>query len=70
MKKQLFWAIVLLIGTLPFLFPFLWGFSHMGTLPQPLLSWVMTYSFLHWPTYLVGTFAIPIAMYHLLKQYV
>lgn len=70
MNKQLFWMAVLLLGTLPFLFPFLWGWSHMGALPQPFLTWVMTYSFLYWPTYLIGIFAIPIAMYHLLQKYI
>lgn len=70
MKKQMFWIAVLLFGTLPFLFPFFWGFSHMSTLSQPLLTWVMTYSFLHWPTYLIGMFVIPIAIYNLLKHYV
>ena len=70
MKKQLFWVIVLVLGTLPFLFPFLWGISHIGSLSQPLLHWVMTYSFLYWPTYLFGMLAIPIAMYHLLQRYI
>lgn len=55
MKKGLVWKIVLAVGIVPFVYPFasylyqLW-ISTRWTLTE----WLILYSYVYWPTYLVG----------------
>jgi len=68
MKKQSVWFAVLLLGFIPFLLPFLSGLYRMSIESWSLFDWVVMYSFIYWPTYLIGILAIPIALFQLLKN--
>ena len=70
MKKQSFWISVMLMGILSFLFPILTGLYHLRIEPWALYHWVVSYSFVYWPTYLIGLFAIPLAIFNLLKPHI
>jgi len=67
MKKHLVWIAVLLLGLVPFIFPFLSGLYQMSMESLSMFDWVVMYSFIHWPTYLIGMIIIPIALYQLLR---
>ena len=70
MKKRFIWKLLLLIGACPFAVPFfyylLMHFVHnhySETLPTILILW----SFLYWPTYLIGLVLLAISIYKLKK---
>ena len=69
MKKDLLWKILLAIGICPFIIPFvsfLWRLviSESWT----LLDWLVMYSFIFWPTYIVGIILIVISATKLKKS--
>ena len=69
MKKDLLWKILLVIGVCPFAVPFvsfLWRLviSESWT----LLDWLVMYSFVYWPTYVVGIILITISAFKLKKS--
>ena len=70
MKKQFFWISVMALGILSFLFPVLSGLYHLRIEPLALYHWVVGYSFVYWPTYLIGLLAVPLAIFNLLKSHI
>ena len=54
MKKDGLWRGVFLTGLLPLLAPFALGIYHAHIESWRLMDWVVLYSFLYWPTYLIG----------------
>lgn len=68
MKKGILWKILLVIGICPFIVPFasfLWRLviSESWT----LLDWLVMYSFIYWPTYVIGIILIAISAFKLKK---
>lgn len=70
MKKGLIWKILLVIGLCPLMAPFFYYFlqqlvhnDYSWTLIEMLILW----SFLYWPTYLIGLVIIAISIYKLKK---
>ena len=66
-SKKLWWAIFTL-GILPFAIPF-FGFAYelLNTSSWTLFDYFLLYSFLYWPTYIVGLILIAISLYKLKK---
>ena len=67
MKRNL-WKCVLAAGTIPFLIPFVLGVIRMQIESWTLGDWLILYSFVYWPTYLIGLVLILVAVYKLMDQ--
>lgn len=63
MKNKKLWLILLIIGSIPFVAPFI-GFAYemINSLSWTLVDWLVLYSFVYWPTYLVGLILIFISV--------
>lgn len=57
MKKHL-WKILIGIGILPLILPFILGVYHTMIESWTVLDWVILYSYLYWPTYVLGILLI------------
>ena len=66
MKKIEIWKIMLCIGICPFLIPVALGFYKMSIESWAFFDWLVLYSFLYWPTYLIGLVLIGISLYNLI----
>ena len=53
MNRSILYKVLLIIGTLPFLVPIVWGLVSV-TKNVGLIDFLILYSFLYWPTYLLG----------------
>ena len=67
MKNKLIWKILLIIGIIPFVIPFVLGFYRMSIESWTLPDWLIMYSFVYWPTYLIGLVLIVISLYKIIK---
>lgn len=68
MKKGLIWKILLAVGILPFLCPFVtFAYEMLIASSWTLGDWLIMYSFVYWPTYLVGLILIAISANKLIK---
>lgn len=68
MKKGLIWKILLVIGILPFAFPFIsFAYEMLISSSWTLGDWLIMYSFVYWPTYIVGLILIAISANKLIK---
>ena len=68
MKNKRIWWIMLVIGVFPFVIPFL-GFAYemINSSSWSLFDYWVLYSFLYWPTYIIGIIMIIISVYKLNK---
>lgn len=79
--KKTKWKILLFVGTLPFLWGLLGGlyaaitgFSGLSISSPPaygisaFFDWIILYSFVYWPTYLVGLLLIALAAWKLIPS--
>ena len=57
MKKHL-WKLLIGIGILPLILPFVLGVYHTMIESWTVLEWVILYSYLYWPTYVLGILLI------------
>lgn len=68
MKKGLIWKILLAVGILPFVFPFItFAYEMLIESSWTLGEWLLLYSFVYWPTYLAGLIPLAISAYKLIK---
>ena len=67
MNKNL-WKCLLGLGICPFVIPIVLGLYHMVIESWTLPDWLVLYSFLYWPTYLVGLGLIILAAIKLKKK--
>lgn len=68
MKNKLIWRIMLAVGIAPFVFPFLnFVYEMMISSSWTFAEWMILYSFVYWPTYIVGAIIIGISIYKLKK---
>ena len=61
MKKYL-WKILIGIGILPLVLPFALGVYHTMIESWTVLEWVILYSYLYWPTYVLGILLIVVGI--------
>ena len=68
MKKEL-WRTLLVLGVVPFLIPFLgFGYEMLNGSDWTLFDYWFLYSFLYWPTYLVGLILVVLSVFKLRRQ--
>ena len=60
------YKIILALGICPFILPFVLGIYRMSIESWTMLDWLVMYSFIYWPTYIVGLVFILIALNKLL----
>lgn len=63
MKKSAIWKLLLLVGLCPFAAPFVYNLVMCWKLSDMLVLW----SYVYWPTYIIGLFLIGISVYKLKK---
>lgn len=57
------WIILLMIGMIPFLIAFgFCFFSSMTAHDMPFWDYIFLYSFLYWPTYVIGIILIVLSL--------
>ena len=68
MKNKKLWWFLLTVGLIPFAAPFI-GFAYemINSSSWSLMDWLVLYSFVYWPTYLVGLALIAISVSKLMK---
>ena len=66
MKRKGLWCFLLVLGIVPFAAPFL-GFVYEMTVSSSwvLVDWLLFYSFVYWPTYVIGIILILFSVYKL-----
>ncbi|MBQ8041283.1 MAG: hypothetical protein IJ274_15695, partial [Lachnospiraceae bacterium] len=62
------YKVILGIGICPFILPFVLGIYRMGIESWTLMEWLIMYSFIYWPTYIVGFVLILLAVGKLLGK--
>lgn len=68
MKSKLIWKILLVLGICPFLVPFVsFLYKLINAESWGLIDWLIMYSFLYWPTYVLGFVLIAVSIYKLRK---
>lgn len=59
------WKVVLIVGLLPFIIPIVMGLYTMTIETWELFDWLLLWSVIYWPTYVVGLALIFVAIYKL-----
>ena len=67
MKNKTGWKILLLLGIFPFVVPFITGIYMSVTESWDITDWLVMYSFIYWPTYILGLILIVLSVYKLVK---
>ena len=68
MKKSVVWKILLFAGICPFISPFVMGAYTLSVESRRSWGdWLIMYSFVYWPSYIVGAAAAGLAAYKLRK---
>lgn len=57
MKRQL-WKLLIIVGVIPLVLPFILGIYHMWIESWTLGDWLILYSYIYWPTYVLGVLLI------------
>ena len=68
MKQGYIWKILLVLGIFLFVLPFVLGDYRMSIETWTMIDWLVMYSFIYWPTYVVGIVLITVSLKKLLKQ--
>ena len=68
MKGKIIWRILLCVGISPFLVPVFLGIYRMSIESWTFLDWLVLYSFLYWPTYLLGLALIVLSVCMLFRH--
>ena len=66
-SKKIIWKLLLVIGIIPFIVPFVLGLYRMSIESWNYGDWLILYSFVYWPTYLIGLVLIAISIFKLIK---
>ena len=66
MKHKLLWKILLLVGICPFAIPVALGVYRMSIESWTMSDWLVMYSFLFWPTYVIGFVLIVVSVCRLI----
>ena len=68
MNKAIIWKVLLIIGISPFIFPFVLGIYRMSIESWTMVDWLVMYSFIYWPTYVVGIVLVAISLKKIVRQ--
>ena len=68
MKQGFIWKVLLVLGIFPFVLPLVLGAYRMSIESWTMIDWLVMYSFIYWPTYMIGTVLIMVSVKKLLKQ--
>ena len=68
MKKEVLWKILLIAGILPFVIPVVLGLYRMRIESWTMVDWLVLYSFVYWPTYIIGLVLMAATVYKLTKS--
>lgn len=68
MKQGFIWKVLLVLGIFPFVLPLVLGAYRMSIESWTMIDWLVMYSFIYWPTYVVGIVLITVSLKKLLKQ--
>ena len=66
-SKKIIWKLLLVIGIIPFIVPFVLGLYRMSIESWNYGDWLILYSFVYWPTYLVGLVLVAVSIFKLIK---
>lgn len=66
MKKAI-WKIAMIVGICPFLAAVFTGLYHMFIESWKFTDWVILYSVVYWPTYVLGLILIVIGIFGMLQ---
>ena len=67
--KKLLWKLLFLAGlVVPFILPIVIGLYTMTIESWILFDWLVLYSFVYWPTYLLGLIVIVISLVGIFKK--
>ncbi len=68
MKQGFIWKVLLVLGIFPFVLPLVLGAYRMSIESWTMIDWLVMYSFIYWPTYVVGIILLIVSLKKLLKQ--
>ncbi|MBQ9940068.1 MAG: hypothetical protein IJO74_00805 [Clostridia bacterium] len=67
MKKALIWKLLLFLGMCPFIAPFIYYFiqclNHNSLGSLSLADMLIMWSFIYWPTYIIGLILSVVSVY-------
>lgn len=63
MKQNLKWKIIFIIGICPFVLPFIIGVYKISIESWSMIDWLIVYSFIYWPSYIIGLVLILISIH-------
>ena len=68
MKNKRLWWLLLVVGIIPFAAPLIaFMYEMINSSSWTLVDWLILYSFIYWPTYIIGFILIAISVYKLIK---
>ena len=68
MKHTHLWILGFLVGIVPFIVPFVLGIYRMSIEHWELFDWLILYSYVYWPTYLIGFILVVISLFGIVKS--
>ena len=63
------WILGFLVGIVPFIVPFVLGIYRMSIEHWELFDWLILYSYVYWPTYLIGFILAVISLFGIVKSH-
>jgi len=69
MKKRIIGIVLLIIGIVPLILPFAGGLYTVSVQSDLTMGdWLIMYSFLYWPSYVLGAVLIAVSLYLLIRK--
>ncbi|MBE6575379.1 MAG: LPXTG cell wall anchor domain-containing protein [Ruminococcaceae bacterium] len=68
MKKRIAGIILLILGAVPFLLPLVLGLYRMQIERWTMWDWLVLYSFIYWPSYLLGLLLLAAGIFLLCRR--
>lgn len=66
--KKIIWKMLIILGVCPFIVPFVLGAYRMSIESWTWESWLILYSFIYWPTYVLGLVLIVIGVVQSVRE--
>ena len=66
--KKLLWKLLFLAGIVPFVVPVILGIYRMSIEHWEYLDWLILYSYVYWPTYVIGIILMGISLAGIIHQ--
>ena len=68
MRQGFIWKVVLVLGIFLFVLPFVLGVYRISIEFWTMIDWLVLYSFIYWPTYIVGIVLVVISLIKIVRQ--